>query len=892
MKKTTLLKTFTILCMLVATTGLLNAQLTAVTSSGLPNIGRGQIKFADFNNDGKLDALVVGQTTAYSTVGGKFGLYLGNGDGTFTDATATWFATTPAAVNCGMVSIADFDKDGYLDFCYAGRTDAGVNVIYLYKNSGSSFTDYTTTAFTGTTAPTGIYSGSIQWGDIDNDGDLDLMICGRTYNSLGYPTSSGGRGGVLQIYKNNNNGTFTQSLSNSTIGVCYGQALFVDLDNDGDLDIYYSGGGNVGGYIINDGTGTYGSLVSNNTTRASNMVIGDFNKDGIPDLLQSYTNTSGTPAPAFRMLYNTSAGTTITLTSTGQTATYGIGGTTATTNMGMLSCIDYNSDGGLDYTIQGLASATTPTTSLFLNSGTTGTATFTDSGLTLTGLNYGGAEWADLNGDNKPDLITFGYTDAAATTAATIVYLNGTTTANIAPVAPSSITAVTSSVAALSWTMPDLADDHTPNVSLTYNVRIGTSAGASNIMKASVYGSGKYNLPSATVKGLADGKYYWSVQAIDAANVAGAWATEGTFTIGNPTTTPTVQGTSVTYTSTTPTTLNLGWTNGDGYKTVVFMKAGNNTSDLSAPVNNTIYTANTAFGSGTQIGTSGWYCVFNGAVTPLATGTGTVTVSGLNGYSQYQVMAVSYNSSGDNTVINYLASSGTNNPAIATSSDYSAPSIITSALTVTTNTAGTSVVITPSQTGTGYNVPYPTVVFMKQGSDATEDVTLTSNTTYVGNTVFGTGTQIGTSGWYCVYNGNSSYLGSGNFNPFSAFTGLQFNTAYEVRACTYNGTVGLEKFSATSGVVFTTPVDPATGLGKTFNSIIVYPTITRGDVHVNAQSILAIEVVNLLGQSVKHTNTTAANNTINLSDLSTGTYFIKVHLTDGSVKVQRVIYQK
>ena len=894
MRKITLLKAFTVLCLLGASTGLLNAQLTAVSSSGLPAIGRGQIKFADFNNDGKLDALVVGQTTAYSTLTAstsKIGLYLGNGDGTFTDATSTWFPTAPTAVACGIASIADFDKDGNLDFCYAGRTDAGANVTYLYKNSGSAFTDNTAAAFTGTTAPTGIYSGSIQWGDIDNDGDLDLMICGRTYTLLAYPSSSSHRVGVFQIYKNNNNGTFTQSVTNTGLGVCYGQALFVDFENDGDLDIYYSGGGNIGGYMLNDGTGTFGAATSNNTTRASNMVIGDFNKDGISDLLQSYTNTSSTPAPAFRMLYNTSAGSTIALTASAQATNYGIGGTTATTNMSMLSCIDYDGDGDLDYTEQGLASATTPTTSLFLNGGTTGTITFTDANAGLTGLHYGGAEWADLNGDNKPDLITFGYTDAAATTASTIVYLNGTTTANTAPVAPSSITAVTSSVAALSWTMPDLADDHTANINLTYNVRIGTAEGTSNILKASTYGPGKYTIPSATVKGLLDGKYYWSVQAVDAANVAGAWATEGSFTIGNPTTVPTVQAINVATTASTQTSLNIGWTNGDGYKTAVFVKAGNSTSDLVAPVANTVYTANTTLGSGTQIGTSGWYCVFNGSVTPLATGS--VAVIGLSALSPYQVMAVSYNSSGDNAIVNYLSTAGTGNPAVLTTADFTVPTITTSALTVSTNTTGVDVAIKPTQVGTGYNAPYATVVFMKQGTDAAEDVTLVSNTTYTGDVAFGNGSQLGTSGWYCVYNGNSSYQGSGNFNAFPTFTGLQYNTSYQVRACTYNGTPGLEKYSATAGVVFVTPANPATSvIAGTNNKLTIYPTLTNGYIQVDGDNISSIDIINLVGQSLKQIKTTANTNKIGMTDLSTGAYLVKVHFTDGSAKAQRILLQK
>ncbi|MDD4992655.1 MAG: T9SS type A sorting domain-containing protein [Paludibacter sp.] len=818
MRKITLFKACVILCMLVMSTGMLNAQLT-VTASGLPNIGRGQIKFADFNNDGKLDALVVGQTAAFATSGCIINFYTGNGDGTFTDATATWLTpATPTAVNSGMIGVADYDKDGKLDFCYAGRTTAGANVVYLYRNTGSTFTNNTTAAFTGTTAPTGCYFGSIEWSDVDNDGDLDLLIHGRTYTSLAYPGSSGARTTITQLYKNNNNGTFTSSAI-PTNAAAYGQTLMADLDLDGDPDYLFYGGGNIGGQGINDGTGTFTNTSysgTTNTPRASNMVYGDFNKDGKIDYIQSYINSSGTPAPAIKLSINTTtvAGTYAnTSTAPGSITPLGSNGTYVSS--GIVSAVDYDNDGDLDLSIHGLATAT-PTTVLYLNNGETTTPTFISAGLTLTGLQYGGEVWADLNGDNKPDLITFGYSDAAASTPATIVYLNGTATANTAPSAPSTITAIPSgSVASISWTMPASADDHTPNVSLTYNVRIGTTSGSSNILTSSIYGPGKYNLTSANVKGLADGTYYWSVQAVDAAYVSGTWATEGTFTIGSPTTTPSAQAINLSATTATQTSITMGWTNGDGYKTAVFMKEGTNLGDYPAPSANTAYSPNTVFGnSGSQIGSSGWYCVYNGPVTPLSAGS--VVVTGLTGKRDFQVMVISYNGTADNTIINYLTTTSTNNPVILSSLDYVVPtSAVTSGLTVATNFPTTTTVsIKPSQSGTTPNVGYATVVFIKEGSDALEDVSVASNTTYTGNTVFGSGTQVETSGWYCVYNGNSSYLSNGNFNPFSTFTGLKYNTSYQVRACTYNGIPGLEKYSARAGVTFATLASTTT----TFNT--------------------------------------------------------------------------
>src|SRR5699024_8275020 len=65
--------------------------------------------------------------------------------------------------------------------------------------------------------------------------------------------------------------------------------------------------------------------------------------------------------------------------------------------------------------------------------------------------------------------------------------------------------------------------------------------------------------------------------------------------------------------------------------------------------------ANTVFNSGTQIGSSGWYCVYNN------TGTG-VTISGLTPSTNYRAMVVEYNDGGLTNVAQYNTNTATNNP--------------------------------------------------------------------------------------------------------------------------------------------------------------------------------------------------------------------------------------
>ena len=113
------------------------------------------------------------------------------------------------------------------------------------------------------------------------------------------------------------------------------------------------------------------------------------------------------------------------------------------------------------------------------------------------------------------------------------------------------------------------------------------------------------------------------------------------------------------------TDFEVSWTNGNGSSRVVFVKemtpAPTGAFDpqppppppSETPSDGTTYTPNTTFGSGTQINTTGWYCVYNGTDT-------TVTVTGLKPVTEYSVRVFEYNGSGATS--HYQPSTATNNP--------------------------------------------------------------------------------------------------------------------------------------------------------------------------------------------------------------------------------------
>ena len=97
--------------------------------------------------------------------------------------------------------------------------------------------------------------------------------------------------------------------------------------------------------------------------------------------------------------------------------------------------------------------------------------------------------------------------------------------------------------------------------------------------------------------------------------------------------------------------INLSWTNGNGSNRAVFALAGS--SGTASPADNSSYTASSTFGSGDQIGTSGWYCIYNGSDS-------SVTVTGLSANTVYRFMSCEYN--GNGSTEDYKTDSETNNP--------------------------------------------------------------------------------------------------------------------------------------------------------------------------------------------------------------------------------------
>jgi uncharacterized repeat protein (TIGR01451 family) len=187
-------------------------------NAGLPGGGDGSVAWGDYDNDGDLDILLTGYDSAIFNAVSQ--VWRNNGDDTFSDINAGL-----PGLNSGAAAWGDYDDDGDLDILLAGDNAAIFSsVSEIWRNNGDGTFGYVDAGLTG------ISSGSVAWGDYDNDGDLDIVLTGQ----------SGTDTRVSQVWRNNEDDTFTDINAGLT-ALQSGSVAWGDYDNDGDLDILLTG---------------------------------------------------------------------------------------------------------------------------------------------------------------------------------------------------------------------------------------------------------------------------------------------------------------------------------------------------------------------------------------------------------------------------------------------------------------------------------------------------------------------------------------------------------------------------------------------------------------------------------------------------------------------------
>jgi enediyne biosynthesis protein E4 len=270
----------------------------------------------DYDNDGWLDIYVVNGST-FDALDGKetpphAALFHNNHDGTFTDVSAKAGVTNDRwGFGC---AVADYDNDGWPDIYV---TNWGKNRLY-HNNHDGTFTDVAEKA--GVTL--GNWSTGATWGDYDGDGRLDLFVPGYVHfdrNNL--PT--GGENGVSNtfctfrgvrvncgprglkgepdhLFHNNGDGTFSDVSEKAGVADASGyyglSSLFVDVNNDGKVDLLVADDSTPNYLYLNKGDGTFQDVSyesgyalneAGRETASMGIAAGDFQNNGMVDVFNT-----------------------------------------------------------------------------------------------------------------------------------------------------------------------------------------------------------------------------------------------------------------------------------------------------------------------------------------------------------------------------------------------------------------------------------------------------------------------------------------------------------------------------------------------------------------------------------------------------------------------------
>jgi hypothetical protein len=203
---------------------------------------------ADYDNDGDQDILVVNNVTGMPTINEAVRLYRNEGNGSFNRVTGLVF-DTDFIMNARTSSWADIDNDQDLDLFIGSQ--ANTILDRLYRNNGNgTFTRVTGSAVEDPGTNVSLTFGSA-FGDIDNDGDVDLISINSTANGI-FLNNISGTTSTFTKYSTPN----PELLQNPFIAEAGGS--FADFDKDGFLDFYPAGTGN-----------NFPSLLYKNTTAPS-----------------------------------------------------------------------------------------------------------------------------------------------------------------------------------------------------------------------------------------------------------------------------------------------------------------------------------------------------------------------------------------------------------------------------------------------------------------------------------------------------------------------------------------------------------------------------------------------------------------------------------------------
>ncbi|SFN14834.1 Por secretion system C-terminal sorting domain-containing protein [Chryseobacterium oleae] len=475
----------------------LMAQNYTEIQTGMRNFYYGSADVADMDNDGKQDVVINGaiDSDGDGNVDTSFNeVYKNNG------TSLVPYANLGAnATHLGDIKFMDFDNDGLMDIISTGLSynDIVNYKHYRFKNTGTGFVKAADLA--------GKIYGSLEAFDFDNDGKVDYAINGTQYvEGTGFVNN-------LDFYRNT--ATDFELTKGWHPGTQNGSFKFVDLNNDNFLDLVILGvadGDNPIFKVFMNQSGTLTLSQDFTALTSGKMEYADFNADGFQDIVITGQDTSYEGFLA--VLMNDGTGHL----NLQKISVPEIADSSVTTG-------DVNNDGYYDFIVSGNDSNNDAVVKTFLYNPSN--QNFTENiptGLHMLG-GPGFVNLLDFDNDHHLDVLLAGFDWAdPGMPSLTKFFKNTSTEVNLKPVPPAVLNVVkTGNRFKFSWS--GASDDKTPTNALRYEIKVGSTPGAANLAKYVVTTPSWFLDLDPYVQNV-----YWSVRSIDASKIFSDASTQST----------------------------------------------------------------------------------------------------------------------------------------------------------------------------------------------------------------------------------------------------------------------------------------------------------------------------------------------------------------------------
>ncbi|MEO8869521.1 MAG: FG-GAP-like repeat-containing protein [Granulicella sp.] len=245
------------------------------TNATIPDLGNAQLVVGDFNNDGNADIIASNGVTL-----------LGQGNGTFTSSSN---ATLAATSSPHVIQAVDLNGDGNLDLVSINNADPNDSSVLVLLGNGDGTLRAQPLLDLGPQFSAG--SGGFVTGDFNTDGKVDLVLVGTMRLANG---SVGTTNGFLSLFGDGTGGfTFSPSPQTVPYSICCATSITItslDYDRDGNLDIALLDSESGYSVLRGDGIGNFTQWVTENRVAQGSpakltLLNGDLNGDGFSDLV-------------------------------------------------------------------------------------------------------------------------------------------------------------------------------------------------------------------------------------------------------------------------------------------------------------------------------------------------------------------------------------------------------------------------------------------------------------------------------------------------------------------------------------------------------------------------------------------------------------------------------